>query len=151
MKNLSKISALLVVPVVALAVAVLVAPATASAAEDDKKSTNQSQSKAKAEDAYKYTAQSGDSFTLMARKAVQDYSKSNKSNLSQAQILFAETTLTQKAGSPYLEVGQAVSLKKADVKSAVDQAKKLTDAQKAAWQQYVAGVDFDTSAVGVAR
>lgn len=151
MKKLTKLSALLAVPFVAMAIAVLVAPATASAADDDKKSSNQSQSKAKAEDVYKYTAQSGDSFTLMARKAVQDYSKSNKSNLSQAQIVYAETNLTQTAGSPYLEVGQAVSIKKADVKSVVDKAKKLTDAEKAAWQQYVAGVDFDTSAVGVAR
>lgn len=147
MKRLSKLTLLLAVPLVALAVATIVSPETASAA-DDKSSNNKKQSSQSSD--YKYVAQTGDSYSLMARKAVQDYSKKNKSNLSQAQIIAAETTLTQAAGSPYLDVGQNVTIKASDVKSAVDAAKKLTDAQKAAWQQYVAGADFDTGGVGQA-
>ena len=132
---------LLVLPFIALAVAIVVNPATASA--EEKKTTTSSSS------AYNYVAQPGDSYSLMARKAVQDYSKSNKSNLNQAQIIYAETTLTQAAGSPFLNEGQKVSIKKSDVKSAVDKAKKLTSAQIAAWNEYAVGADFDTSQVGV--
>jgi hypothetical protein len=50
---------------------------------------------APAEAAYSYVAQSGDSYSLMARKAVQTYGLTSQTNLSQAQIIFAETSRTQ--------------------------------------------------------
>jgi hypothetical protein len=97
---------------------------------------------------YTYTAQPGDSYTKMARKAVQTYGITEKVNLTQAGIVFAETNLTQQAGSPEINEGQKVEIKQSDVKTWVDKAKDLSDAQQAAWNQYVPFVNFDTSKVG---
>lgn len=99
---------------------------------------------------YDYVAQSGDSYTTMARKSVQTYALKNKINLSNAQIVFAETNLTQVAGSPELNLGQAVKIDQATVKTWVDKATKLSAAEQAAWVPYTKNVNFDTSKVGVA-
>ncbi len=92
-----------------------------------------------------YTAHSGDSYTVLARKAVQAYGKDADKNISRAQIVAAETFLTTEAGSPMLEVGQKVTLDKSDVASAVKKAQALTSAELAAWQVYVPYVNFDTN------
>lgn len=97
---------------------------------------------------YKYVAQSGDSYTLMARKAIQTYGIKNKVKLSRAKIIAAETWMTQEAASPYLNLSQGVELKEASVKSYVEKAQKLTADQEAAWGAYVSGANFNTSAVG---
>lgn len=153
MKNISKLvlgASLLFVA----AAAIVLIPANVSAQEEaqtvaaETKKDDTKKTETKTEDAYKYTAYAGDSYSLMARKATQDYNSKNKSGLSQAQILYVETNLTQVAGSPSLAIGQQVTIKKSDVKSWVDKAKKLTDAQKAAWNEYVSGANFDTSSVG---
>lgn len=99
---------------------------------------------------YDYVAQSGDSYTLMARKSVQTYAKKNKINLSSAQIVYAETNLTQQAGSLELNLGQTVKIDQATVKAWVDKAAKLSAADQAAWVPYTTNANFDTSAVGVA-
>lgn len=99
-------------------------------------------------EAYTYTAQTGDSYSVLARKAIQTYGIETQTNLSGAQIVFAETNLTQEAGSELLETGQTVTITKADVQKWVDKAKDLTDSQKAAWQYYVSFVDFNTDAFG---
>jgi hypothetical protein len=52
------------------------------------------------------------------------------------------------AGSPELSQGQKVEIKQSDVKTWVDKAKDLSDAQQAAWNYYVPFVNFDTSNVG---
>jgi LysM repeat protein len=54
------------------------------------------------EGTFDYVAQSGDSYSLIARKAVQTYGVINSVNLSGAQIIFVETNLTLAAGSPVL-------------------------------------------------
>lgn len=100
---------------------------------------------------YTYTAQPGDSFAAMARKAVQTYGIINKVNLSQAQIIFAETNLTIAANSPELNEGQSVAIDESAVKSWVERAEKLSNAQKAAWEAYTVGVDFNTDNVGETR
>lgn len=105
----------------------------------------------KKEAAYKYVAQPGDSYSKMARKAVQTYWKKSAAKLSNAKVLAAETWLTQEAGSPLLNKGQTVELKESAVKAAADKAVKLTAAQEAKWQAYVVGVNFNTSAVGESR
>lgn len=97
---------------------------------------------------YSYEAQPGDSYSQLARKAVQTYGIVNDVALSQAQIIAAETQLTVAAGSPELEVGQKIELKPADVKAAVEAAQKLSAEAQAAWQPYVAGVDFNTDSIG---
>jgi hypothetical protein len=48
-------------------------------------------------------------------------------------------------------VSQNVSIKESSVKGWVDKAGQLNDGQKAAWNEYVAGADFNTNNVGEAR
>ena len=90
-----------------------------------------------------YTAQPGDSYTVLARQAVQAYATDSGVTVSRAQIVAAETFLTTDAGSPLLEVGQKVSLDKSVVVKAVEKAQALTSSELAAWQVYVPYVNFD--------
>lgn len=98
-----------------------------------------------------FTAQSGDSFTKMARKAVQIYGINNNVNLSGAQIVAAETFLTSDAGFPAINVGQEIEFNNDTVKAAVEKAQGLDEAAQALWERYVPFVDFDTNGVGEAR
>ena len=149
MKNLAKLGLLVLVPVMAFVLVAVFNSGTVSAHGDESQSKDEKKgNKSKSSGLYTYTAQDGDSYSLMARKSVQHYSKDNKSNLNQAQIIFAETSLTQAAGSPQLEIGQKVTIKESDVKTVVEKAKKLSPAEQAAWAQYAAGANFDTSHVG---
>lgn len=97
---------------------------------------------------YDFTAQPGDSYTKMARKAVQIYGIETSTNLSGEQIVFAETNLTLTAGSPALNVGQNVTFEKSAVAEWVKKASELTSEQQAAWTPYVAYVNFDTNSIG---
>lgn len=100
---------------------------------------------------YNYVAQPGDAYTLMARKAIQTYGITSKVNLSPAQIIYAETNLTQKAGSPQLLVGQKVQINGDSVKQWVESAQKLSATQQASWNVYAANANFNTNAVGQAK
>lgn len=106
---------------------------------------------ATAAEAFEYTAQPGDSYSLMARKAVQTSGFETSTNLSEAQIIFVETNLTVLAGSPKLKLGEKVSISKELVKQWSEKAKELTDAQQARWQVYANNANFNTDAVGEAR
>lgn len=109
---------------------------------------NNNQQSENKDDSYTYKAQPGDSYTEIARKAVQTYGIDNNVNLTQAGIVFAETNLTNDAGSPELEVGQEVKISKGSVKKYAEEAGKLSDSQQKAWNYYVAFVDFNTNSVG---
>ena len=102
-------------------------------------------------DSFNYTAQDGDSFTKIARKAVQTYGINNDVKLSGAQIIFAENGLTSDAGNIELNLGQTVSIKKDAVKNWINKAKKLSTEQKALWAEFVPLVDFNTNTVGQKR
>ena len=95
-----------------------------------------------------YTAQMGDSYTVLARKAVQAYAHDRGMTLKPAQIIAAETHLTVDADSPYLDYGQKVSFDKSVVSKAVMSAQALTASELAAWEAYVPYVVFDTSLNG---
>lgn len=84
------------------------------------------------------TAKAGDSYTTLARQAVQDAD----SSLSKAQVIAAETFLTQNAGEPAVNVDQAVLIKQADLDKAIKKAKGLSKADIAAWKTYVPYVAF---------
>lgn len=131
--------------VVALAsfVVIAVAPAkTVNAqAADTEVSTNQTETP---KNPYSYVAQPDDNYSVLARKAVQTMGILDSINLSQAQIVAAETTLTAEAGFPELNQGQAVTFNADSVKKAVDAAQKLDADQQAAWAYYVPFVNFDT-------
>ena len=84
------------------------------------------------------TAVAGDSYTGMARQAV---AKAD-GGLSAAQKVAAETFLTEVAGFPRLEIGQAVTIKASDVAQAVTRAKALTASELAAWEYWAGMVRF---------
>lgn len=119
--------------------------------QDNKPQQEQPAEKDKAESAYAYIAQPGDSYSLISRKAIQTYGIVNKINLSEAQIIYAETLMTQEANSPKLAEGQKVNIKESTVKSWVEKAQKLSDSEKAAWNIYAQDADFNTDSVGEAR
>jgi cytoskeletal protein RodZ len=85
---------------------------------------------------FDYVAQPGDSYSLMARKAVQ--------------IIFVETNLTLAAGSPVLNLGQQVSIDGNLVSEWIEKAQALTEEQQAEWQPYVDRANFNTNSVGEA-
>lgn len=138
----------------AMAVSVVITAATVSLpahAADKKDSSSQETKKEdkKVDDkVYTYTANLGDSYTQLVRKAVQTYGINNKVDLGNARIVFIETNLTQAAGEPFLTVGEKVSIKQSDVKAWADKALKLNDADVAAWQTYVPFIDFNTNNIG---
>ncbi len=100
---------------------------------------------------YEYIAQPGDSYSLMARKAVQTSGFETSTNLTEAQIIYVEANLTALAGSPELNLGEKVSISKDLVKQWSEKAKELTNAQQAMWQVYADSADFNTNSVGESR
>ncbi|MBL8158892.1 hypothetical protein JNJ66_00360 [Candidatus Saccharibacteria bacterium] len=97
---------------------------------------------------YRYTAQAGDSYHTLARKAAQTYGLTQKIEVGKAGIIFVETNLAQAAGSPAVSEGQTVEFSLASLKQWMDAAKNLSAEDKAAWESYVGLVDFNTSQVG---
>ncbi len=141
------IGASLILSLILVAGVVVLGKGTASAQELVQENNNQ-QDESSQSQTFNYTAQPGDSYSLMARKAIQTYGINNKVNLSEAQIIFAETNLTQAAGSPVLLQGQKVEIKEDVVKEWVNKAKDLNAEQQAAWNVYVAHANFNTDKVG---
>ncbi len=157
MKKLLTLSVLAFVAAAAFAL-VAVSPSTAVAHEGEDheaeaiaQADTEEQAEVQPTNPYSFTAQSGDSYTKIARKAVQIYGITNNVSLSGAQIVAAETFLTRDAGSPALNYGQAVELNNDTIKAAVEKAQALDEAAKARWEKYVAKVDFNTDNVGEAR
>lgn len=151
MKNIKTIvgASFLFAVVMAAAVFVL-GKGSASAQELVQENTNSSSNSTSQSQTYDYVAQPGDSYSLIARKAVQTYGIINKVNLTEAQIIYVETNLTQLADSPVLNEGQKVQIKTDDIKAWVEKAQKLTDAQEAAWNVYAQNANFNTNSIGQA-
>lgn len=150
MSKLNKLmNASIVLSIAFVAGVVLFGKGTVSAQElvQDQKSTSTAESTDKAE-VYSYVAQPGDSYSLIARKAVQTYGLINKVKLSEAQIIFAETNITQSAGSPRLMQGEKVDIKVDTIKDWVKKAEALTEKQQAAWNVYAKRANFNTDKVG---
>lgn len=91
---------------------------------------------------YSLTAEDGASYTVIARQIVQEYAKLKDLSLTKAQIIAAETMLTQDAGAPLLDVGQKVTIKTTAVHNAVTKARALSADEIAAWETYVPYVQF---------
>lgn len=130
-----------------------VMPATVRAHEDEEKTSTSTTAEKKDSDhvTYKYIAQPNDSYSVIARKAIQTYGINKKVKLSKAKIIAAETWLTQDAKSPLLNIGQKVQIDETDIKEVVDKSTKLSASAEAAWNTYTSGVNFNTNAVGQAK
>ena len=81
-------------------------------------------------DTFAYTASAGSSYTLFAREAVSSVVANQQLQASTVQTLQAEVELTNNAGSPLLDIGQAVTISRADVIAALQHAGVKIDAQK---------------------
>lgn len=134
-----------IIAAIVLAIA-MQAPAHAHDGED-----HSNKQAAKKEAAYTYTVQQDDSYSKLARKAIQTYGLKNKVDLSKSRIVYAETKLTQEAGSPGVTTGEKVEIKESTVKSWVEKAKALKNDQAAKWDAYTQNVNFNTNNVGEAR
>ena len=119
-------------------------PVTTQAAEP----TEEPAKEATSTNNFDYVAQPNDSYSLMARKAIQTYGINNNVNMSGAQIIFAETNLTKVAGSPVLSLGQQVTIDGNLVAEWVKNAQALTEQQQTLWQSYANNANFNTDAVG---
>lgn len=121
---------------------------TALAQDDEQEVSQEAEADEDKDTVYRYEAQPGDSYTLMARKAVQTYGLKHEVNLSLAQIIYSETNMTVEAGSPQLEVGQQVEVAESVVKAWVERAQELSEGTEAAWHQYTQFANFNTDSVG---
>jgi hypothetical protein len=132
--------------------AVIVSAASPSStfAQTDESSSSENNTTSAENGNYTYVAQPGDSYTQMARKALQTYGIETNGEIGGAGILFAETNLTSLAGWPILNEGDTVMISKSSVKEWFDNATKLTAEEKANWEYYVPFVDFNTNSVGEA-
>lgn len=81
-------------------------------------------------DTFAYTASAGSSYTLFAREAVSSVVANQQLQASTVQTLQAEVELANNAGSPLLDVGQAITISRADVIAALQHAGVKIDAQK---------------------
>lgn len=147
MSNIKKIIGVSTLFLLVLGVGLFVFSKNKVSAQELPQNTNQPAG-ATQNQSFNYVAQPGDSYSLMARKAIQTYGIINKVNLSEAQIIFAETNITKLAGSPMLNIGQKVEIKQDLVKQWVDKAKELTKDQQAEWNVYAQHANFNTNHVG---
>ena len=97
-----------------------------TAQTDSKKSVEKTSEKTadtgatkKPSDTFTYTASAGSSYTLFAREAVSSVVANQQLQASTTQTLQAEVELTNNAGSPLLDIGQAVTISRADVIAAL--------------------------------
>jgi hypothetical protein len=130
---------------------VLIGGGTALAQDDEQETSQESEASENEGVVYRYQAQPGDSYTLMARKAVQTYGLKHEVNLSLAQIIYAETNMAVEAGSPQLEIGQQVEVAESVIEQWVERAQELSDEVEAAWDYYAQFADFNTDFVGESR
>lgn len=147
MKNIKSVIGVSLLFFAVLSVGVLVVGRGQASAQAVQQNNNEQRDNNQA-DTYDYEAQPGDSYSLIARKAVQTFGIVNRVNLSEAQIVYIETNLTLAADSPELTEGQKVSIKTSDIKAWVDKAEDLSETQEAAWNVYAARADFNTDNVG---
>lgn len=99
-------------------------------------------SKAPSRVEYSYTAEAGDSYVLLARKAIDEYATSTNTALSPEQRIAAETFIINDAGFPQIDIGQTVTFSNDTIKDAVDRATSLSTTELANWAPYAALAGF---------
>ena len=78
-----------------------------------------------------FTATAGDSYTGLARQAVDKYADAHNLQLTDAERLDAEVALANDAGAPYLEVGQNVAIAESAVAAALPAQTETIDTDSA--------------------
>lgn len=88
------------------------------------------------------TVVAGDSYTVLARKAIAQKLTQSNTTLNAAQKAAAESFLTDNAQSPAVNVGDVVTIKAADITAAMKQAGALSPDQQSMWQSYADSIIF---------
>lgn len=70
-------------------------------------------------DVFTFTAQPGASYTALAREAVRKYAQANTISISDVQVEKTAARLAYNAGSPYLEIGQVVTINANDISAII--------------------------------
>lgn len=148
MNTLKKIAGTLLIGVAVSVAGVFTSPVDTYAHDGEDHSAQEFKTKTADEKIYSYTANAGDSYTQLVRKAVQTYGILHKEDLGTARIVSIETTASKQAGWPLLAEGQVVSFGESTIKTWVNQAMKLSDADVAAWATYAPYINFDTRDIG---
>ena len=123
---------------------------TQTAQADNKKlaeKTTDTNAAKKTGDTFAYTASAGSSYTLFAREAVSSVVANQQLQASTTQTLQAEVELTNNAGSPLLDIGQAVTISRTDVIAALKiDAQKTQDSHGSNPQAATASADYSAAA-----
>lgn len=92
---------------------------------------------------YEFTAQQGNSMSVLARRAIQLYDeKSNDIALPEPCIIAAETHIVQTLGPRWLNLGEKFKIDESVVAEFARKANELTEPQRAAWKVYSDNADF---------
>lgn len=95
---------------------------------------------------FEYIARRSNNLTLLVRRSLQLHDESNDQiNLSEAQVIYAETNIVRQLGSFQLDVGQEVSVPIDLVKQFAQSSQSLTERETAAWNKYARRADFSLS------
>jgi cytoskeletal protein RodZ len=86
---------------------------------------------------YSYSAEPGQGVSHLARKAIRDYLGATGRQLSTAQRLFMEVTLTNQHNPVYLALGESRTFAAATMDAVYNEAAALAPYQVSAWQEQV--------------
>lgn len=82
---------------------------------------------------YTYTVQEGDSYSIIARRAISEH---GGSSLNAAQKIAAEAKLIEQAGWPEVDAGQSVKIDSTALSQAISSARSMTADEQQMWQSY---------------
>ena len=103
-------------------------------AKDKSQVTQQPANAPKAKpDSYTYIVQEGDSYSIIARRAISEH---GGSSLSSAQKIAAEAKLVEQAGWPEVDAGQSVKIDGTALSQAISSARSMTADEQQMWQSY---------------
>lgn len=106
----------------------ITSPSKAEAKQQEPDSDNQ---------AFTYQVEHNNNQTLLARKSVQLYAKAYKLELSQAQLIAAESCIVDQLGrNDLIKVDQKITIQSKTVIDAVENAQNLSPAAIKRWQKY---------------
>lgn len=84
-------------------------------------------------DSYTYVVQEGDSYSIIARRAISEH---GGSSLNAAEKIAAESKLVEQAGWPEVDAGQSVKIDSAALSQAINSARSMTADEQQMWQSY---------------
>ncbi len=97
--------------------------------------------------AFTYTAQAGDSLSVIVRDALRRFSADREEQMSNAARMYCETTIVQDMGARLLEIGETVTVARDNLEQCAEASANLTEAQVAGWNQYAAQANLDAERV----